>query len=178
MVANRLRVRLAEANMSAAALSQRMPDAINKVCMSFIQAGKVLPTKDAMKVMCEVLKCEPTDIYAATDIDLLSLVREQADAKAAEVKFHPRAKAVTLDGKAAAPIYESNGHAGEKQFRVWMPTEEKAALFKAINGLGYVSVAEWFREMCRKTLKEYIALNLQDKTLHGAITSTTQNQTL
>lgn len=177
MVANRLRVRLVEANMSAAALSERMPDAINKVCMSFIQSGKVLPTKDAMKAMCDALGCEPTDIYAAADIDLLSLVRERAEAKAAEAKFPSRAKAVTLDGKADAPIYESRGHAGEKQFRVWMPIEERAALFKAISGLGYVSVAEWFREMCRQTLKEYITLNLQDKTLHGAITSTTQNQT-
>ena len=47
--------------------------------------------------------------------------------------------------------------------------EEKAALVKAVKGLGYHSTAEWMREMYRQTLKQYAALKLDGKTLHDLI---------
>ena len=69
-----------------------------------------------------------------------------------------------------SPRKDSNTkNEGMEQFRVWLPAEEKAALFKAIAGLGYHSAAEWLREKYRATLREYIALQLNNKTLHEAI---------
>lgn len=182
MVPNRIRVKLAEANMSAAALSEKMPDNINKVCMSFIQAGKVLPTKEAMRVMCEVFGCTPTDIYAEDDIDLLSMVRKQTQ-RTVQAAATPTARDSSIRANIVINPGEPNEHreadrhTGMQQVRVWMPATEKAALVRAVKGLGYISLAEWFREMYRKTLKEYIALNLKDTKLHEAIPLTTQNQT-
>ena len=63
---------------------------------------------------------------------------------------------------------------GKVKVTVPMPADEKAALFKAVAGLGYHSVAEWLREKYRETLRAYIALNLENKTLHEAIPPTTE----
>lgn len=59
-----------------------------------------------------------------------------------------------------------------------MNAEEMAVLFKAVEGLGYHSAAEWLREMYRVTLHKYISLNLKDNALHGSIPPTMQNQTI
>ena len=185
MVKNRIKVKLAEAEMTAATLSSKLPDDINKVCMSFIQAGKVLPTIDGLRAMCEVFKCTPTDIYDPTDLDLLSLVGKRIEVKAeAPAPAQPATREQSIQAATvneAAPsrtTFPDNRHTGMQQLRVWMPVEEKIALVKAVRGLGYVSIAEWLREMVRKTLKDYIALNLKKNTIHQAVNSTTQNQTV
>ena len=186
MVKNRIKVELAKADMTAAALSALLPDDINKVCMSFIQAGKVLPTIDGLRAMCEIFKCNPTDIYDLKDLDLLSLVGQRAEIKAEAAPATAQAptreqavQAAIVNETAPAQTHiHVNAHAGMQQLRVWMQPDEKAALVKAVRGLGYVSVAEWLREMVRKTLRDYISLNLKKATIHQAVNSTTQNQTV
>ena len=90
MVENRIRVMLAEKNMSAAALSATMPD-MGKVCMSFIVNGIALPTREGMTAMCNTLDCIPTDLYDEAELNLNVIGNTDAESPlhiedAAEVK--------------------------------------------------------------------------------------------
>ncbi|MEG2623293.1 MAG: hypothetical protein RSC06_10375, partial [Clostridia bacterium] len=115
---------------------------------------RVLPTRDGLDKMCEVFDCVPTDIYAASDIDLFSMHENSKEPKTIDLKDTP--------------------HKGMEQIRVWLLADEKAALFKAVNVLGYRSVAEWLRDMYRATIHNYISLTI----LHEAIPPVTKNQTI
>ena len=176
MVRNRIKVLLAEAEITATTLVEKMPAGVDKVAMSYITNGRVLPTRESLETMCDVFSCTPADIYEPREIDLLS-VRRQA-AQAVQSDGCPKTAETGEkqdDGMAdvvmqPSPRKDSNTkNEGMEQFRVWLPAEEKAALFKAIAGLGYHSAAEWLREKYRATLREYIALQLNNKTLHEAI---------
>lgn len=181
MVHNRIKVMRAEADISATALAEKMPEGVDKIVMSYIEKGRVLPTRDGLEVMCDVFGCLPTDIYNENDIDLLAVKRkpepaQQPKTEAIKVKVvstgeNPREILIP------SPQKDFGRHEGMEQLRVWMNAEEKAALFKAVEGLGYHSVAEWLREMYRITIHKYISLNLKDKALHESIPPTTQNQT-
>lgn len=72
MVSNQIRVLLAKRGLSAKALADLMPDECNAAVMSYIMNGKAMPTRDTLEKMCEVLGCEPADLYDAEDLDLLS----------------------------------------------------------------------------------------------------------
>lgn len=176
MVRNRIKVFRAEAEISATALADKMPEGVDKIVMSYIEKGRVLPTREGLETMCDVFDCLPTDIYDAQDIDLLAVKREPEQQQPAPEPV--KVKAVS-NGKNPNEIIirparrSVEQHEGMEQIRVWMPAEEKAALFKAVAGLGYHSVAEWLREKYRETLRAYIALQLKDKTLHEAIPPTT-----
>jgi len=183
MVRNRIKVMRAEAGISATALSERMPEGVDKIVMSFIETGRVLPTRDSLETMCEIFDCTPTDLYNRYDIDLCAVRAQQTEQTPTTVK------ATSLGAQTSPPkatvTFRRNGagcdrHYGMAQLRVWMLADEKAALFKAVNALGYHSVAEWLREMYRTTLHKYITLKLQDTTIHENITpasTTTCNQT-
>lgn len=176
MVSNRIKVLRAEADISATALSSKMPEGVDKIVMSYIEKGRVLPTRESLEVMCDVFGCLPTDIYKAQDIDLLAVKRKPTQQPTQE----PVMVKAASEGKdpneiIVQPARQSvERHEGMEQIRVWMPADEKAALFKAVAGLGYHSVAEWLREKYRETLHAYIALNLENKTLHEAIPPTTE----
>ncbi len=180
MVRNRIKVMRAEVDISATALAEKMPEGVDKIVMSYIEKGRVLPTREGLEAMCDVFGCIPTDIYNANDIDLLAVKRKPEQPPKAEAV---KVKAVST-GKnpreiiIPSPQKDLGRHEGMEQLRVWMNAEEKAALFKAVEGLGYHSVAEWLREMYRVTLHKYISLNLKDKALHESIPPTTQNQTI
>lgn len=182
MVRNRIKVMRAEAEISATALAEKMPEGVDKIVMSYIEKGRVLPTREGLEVMCDVFNCIPADIYDTQDIDLLAVKRKPE--KPPESPKEPvKVKAAAIGDNPKEIIIQPNRkgteqHVGMEQFRVWMQAEEKAALFKAITGLGYHSVAEWLREMYRITLHKYISLKLQDKTLHEIIPPTTQDQTI
>lgn len=178
MVHNRIKVMRAEAEISATTLAEKMPDGMNKVCMSFIEKGQVLPTKEGLTTMCEVLNCRPDDLYSPDDIDLRAVGHKNADLEAPA----PRPARFTVkrqeqDGidtikVEAGKVDDKLGHEGMEQLRVWMPADEKAALFKAVSGLGYKSVAEWLREMYRQTIHKYVSLGLKDsEKLHEVVTS-------
>ena len=172
MVRNRIKVLRAEAEISATALADKMPEGVDKIVMSYIEKGRVLPTREGLETMCDVFDCLPTDIYDAQDIDLLAVKREPEQQQPATEPV--KVKAVSNGKIIIRPARRSvEQHEGMEQIRVWMPAEEKAALFKAVAGLGYHSVAEWLREKYRETLRAYIALQLKDKTLHEAIPPTT-----
>ena len=181
MVRNRIKALRAEAGISATALSERMRGGVDKAAMSFIEGGRVLPTRDGLDAMCEFFDCSPTDLYEKRELDLLAV-----RAKAETAEQTPPVKTVVLRATEDKP-QETSGfeklegadrHEGMEQIRVWLPVDEKAALFKAVSALGYHSVAEWLREMYRATLHKYISLKLQDTAkLHEAIPPTTKNQT-
>ncbi len=177
MVHNRIKVRRAEVGISATAIAEQMPDDVDKVAMSYIERGRVLPTAGGMAKMCEIFGCNPTDIYDAQDIDLCAV-----GAKPKNPANSVKERTGAMGAKADKPIGDffadmSGDHKGMEQIRVWMPADEKAALFKVVSALGYHSVAEWLRDMYRATVHKYISLNLQDmKRLHEAIPPTTNNQ--
>ena len=182
MVRNRIKVMRAEADISATALAEKMPEGVDKIVMSYIEKGRVLPTREGLERMCDVFDCIPTDLYNAHDIDLLAVKRKPEPVQPPKPGA-VRVKAVSTGENPQeilipTPPKDLGRHEGMEQLRVWMNAEEKAALFKAVEGLGYHSVAEWLREMYRVTLHKYISLNLKDKALHESIPPTTQNQTI
>lgn len=180
MVDNRIKVLLAEKKMSAAALSKTMPD-MGKVCMSFIVNGIALPTREGMAAMCDTLECLPTDLYDEAELNLNITGGEEpesplhnedaAEVKAAKTEERPTIPLNSLEApvREKAERRDSSGHEGQERVFFWFRPEEKAALVKAVKGLGYRSVAEWMREMYRQTLKQYAALRLDGKTLHDLI---------
>lgn len=182
MVHNRIKVMRAETDISATTLAGKMPKGVDKIVMSYIENGRVLPTRDGLEAMCDVFGCIPTDIYNADDIDLLA-VKRKAESEQPLKPGTVKVRAVLSGENPRELIIQSSPkdlgkHEGMEQLRVWMNAEEKAALFKVVEGLGYHSVAEWLREMYRVTLHKYISLNLNNKALHESIPPTTQNQTI
>lgn len=169
VVHNRIKVMRAEVGISAAALVEKLPDITNKVVMSYIEQGQALPTKEALAKMCEVFGCKPDSLYKLADIDLRVVQEEDVFPKAALKMASTKEIAVT------EVEAERDRHEGMEQLRVWMQADEKAALFKAVNGLGYKSVAEWLRDMYRQTVLKYLSLELKgSKKLHEAIPPTTE----
>lgn len=171
MVDNRIKALRAKAKISATELSKHMPDDVDKIVMHYIETGRVLPTRDGLDKMCEVFDCVPTDIYAASDIDLFSIKvtcpKEPFQIEIESAAHENPEKPKTIDLK-------DMPHKGMEQIRVWLLADEKAALFKAVNVLGYRSVAEWLRDMYRATIHNYISLTI----LHEAIPPVTKNQTI
>jgi len=179
MIANQIRVKCEEAQISVTALVEKMPDDLNIVAMSFIEAGKVLPTKGGLAAICKELDCTPTDIYELSDIDLISVCRTPCSDSGESDAQIPSERQRVADMADPCPSFRSESssqHEGEEQLRVWMRTDEKAALVRAIKGLGYHSIAEWLREKYRETLRQYIALKSHGTSLHNALPLTTQNQ--
>lgn len=181
MVENQIKVMLAKRGLSAAALSRDVPE-MNKVCMSFIVNGITMPTREGMRDICRLLRCNPVDLYDESELDL-NIHRkppESARQPAAEEQTTTTAEAEkesTESGKAPfnsveAPDRKTKSwqfHVGQKQLRVWLTGEERAALETAVKGLGYRSLAEWLREMYRQTIKQYAALKLGGKAIHELI---------
>ena len=115
-------------------LALRLHDARCVSALSYIEQGRVMPTRRDMAVLCETLGCTPVDLYDPEELDL-----SLADA-AKEDKPSP-----------GQPRKRDRGTA----LRVWLRPEEKRTLEEAVKGLGYRSVAEWVREMRRNTLARY-----------------------
>lgn len=136
MVKNRIREKLTNLNLSQAEVADKMPDLIGRVGMSFIATGKVLPTKDGMETLCDLLGCHVTDLYDEVDLDLLS-------SNDNDVQITSNEK----DG-----CRNKRQHKGMTEFRCWLRPHEKDALEKAVYELGYRSSAEWLREMVRNTV--------------------------
>lgn len=181
MVDNQIKVMLAKRGLSAAALSRDIPE-MNKVCMSFIVNGITMPTREGMREICSILHCTPVELYdeAELDLNILRKVPESEPQPMAEIKQTVTKEEVEEALESGVAPFNSleapdkkpeawQRHVGQKQLRVWLTEEERAALEKAIKGLGYRSLAEWLREMYRQTLKQYAALQLDGKTLHDLV---------
>jgi DNA-binding Xre family transcriptional regulator len=186
MIQNEIRVMLAKRGTSAAALSTKIPD-MNKVCMSFIVNGAALPTREGMQAMCRELDCKATDLYDEEELNLnvtaepkaqRPLTEEPAQATNAEKKkivIGAESETVTIPlNSLEAPVRQrvekrKDGHENQERVFFWFDPEEKAALIKATEALGYRNLTEWMREMYRLTLKQYAALKLEGKTLHDLV---------
>lgn len=185
MVKNGIRVMLAKRETSAAALSAKIPD-MNKVCMSFIVNGAALPTREGMQAMCRELGCKATDLYEEAELNLnvtgeteqRPLTQEPAQAESAEkrrIKIGEDSKTVTIPlNSLEAPVRQrvekrKDGHEGQERMFFWLEPEEKKGLETALAGLGYRSSAEWFREMMRIAMKQYIAVKTESTELQNYI---------
>jgi hypothetical protein len=147
---NRIRVLLAENHETAKSIVPMLPD-VDRVAMSYIVQGRVLPTKDTLNAMTAVLNCKTIDIYSdLREIDLADgLQRASSDSLANQPK-----------------ITSDHGHDGMERVYIWYPQGGKEALFEVIKQLDYPSVAEWFRDMARITFLK--AAKLDGQTLHEA----------
>ena len=167
MVENRIRVLLAEKKMSATALASKVPG-MSKVCLSFIVNGIAMPTREGVSAITEELECLATDIWNEEDLNLNVTGNKQAS-PLHTAEERPTLPLNSLETPVRAKAEKRDGHEGQERIFFWFRPEEKAALVKAVKGLGYHSTSEWMREMYRQTLKQYAALKLDGKTLHDLI---------
>jgi len=142
---NNIRVQLAKNRTNAKALVCQLPD-VDRVSMSYIEQGRVLPTKQALCAMTEALHCYVKDLYDLNDIDLTGALTTVNDRK--------------------RPLTTDHGHDGMERIYIWYSEGGKEALFEVIKQLDYPSVAEWFRDMARITFLK--AAKLDGQTLHEA----------
>ena len=175
MVKNRIRVMLAARDTTALKVTESIPG-MTKVAMSYIVQGVSLPTREGMEAMCKALQCQATDLYDEAELDL-NVTREAKPG-------NQKRGMIAVDGRDAnnttipictpeSPVRikecAENAHEGQERIRFWLKPEEKAALVKAVEGLGYHSLTEWMREMYRYTIKQYAMLKLDGKLLHDLI---------
>jgi len=109
---NRIHVLLAENETTAKSLCKLLPD-VDRVSMSYIQQGRVLPTKQTLNAMTAALNCEKKDLYDLNDIDLansLSLV--------------PEVEGLSLS-KPTFPAIKSD--ARDRSGRIWMDAGSEGA---------------------------------------------------
>jgi len=133
---NNIRVQLAKNRTTAKILASMLPD-VDRVSMSYIEQGRVLPTKNTLNAMTDALNCEKKDLYDLNDIDLAGSREKTAGA-------HPKG---------------DHGHDGMERVYIWYPSEGKEALFEVIKQLNYPSIAEWFRDMARITFLKAAGLD-------------------
>lgn len=147
MVPNRIRDMRVQAGLSQEDVADSLPNEVTRVIVSFLEGGKVLPTVESMKGLCDLFICSPTDLYDPGELDL-ALAETYPD-----VVARPPAK--KGGGRDA-------GHEGMTEFRVWVKPEEKAALESAVAKLGYRNTTEWFREVFRGALERCTLMGLSE----------------
>lgn len=147
MVPNRIRDMRVQAGLSQEDVADSPPNEVTRVIVSFLECGKVLPTVESMKGLCDLFICSPTDLYDPGELDL-ALAETYPD-----VVARPPAK--KGGGRGA-------GHEGMTEFRVWVKPEEKAALESAVAKLGYRNTTEWFREVFRGALERCTLMGLSE----------------
>ena len=147
MVPNRIRDMRVQAGLSQEDVADSLPNEVTRVIVSFLEGGKVLPTVESMKGLCDLFICSPTDLYDPGELDL-ALAETYPDV----VARPPTKKG---GGRGA-------GHEGMTEFRVWVKPEEKAALESAVAKLGYRNTTEWFREVFRGALERCTLMGLSE----------------
>lgn len=159
---NNIRAQLAINRTTAKVLASQLQPDVDRVAMSYIEQGRVLPTKDTLNAMTELLNCETKDLYDLNDIDLASVDTMKQLAKA----IQDAPLVVVPAEKPMVRAFGDHGHDGMERVYIWYPTGGKEALFEVVKQLDYPSVAEWFRDMARITFEKAAGLN--GKTLHEA----------
>lgn len=147
MTENNIRSMRVRAGLSQEDVASSLPEGTNRVMVSFMEAGRTLPTVDGMKALCDLFICSPSDLYLLDDLDLS--LSEQFPTKCST--------STKTSGGGRGP-----GHEGMTEFRVWVKLEEKEAIEKAVAKLGYRSSAEWFREAQRALLQRCIMMGLSE----------------
>lgn len=147
MTENNIRSMRVRAGLSQEDVASSLPEGTNRVMVSFMEAGRTLPTVDGMKALCDLFICSPSDLYLLDDLDLS--LSEQSPTKCST--------STKTSGGGRGP-----GHEGMTEFRVWVKPEEKEAIEKAVAKLGYRSGAEWFREAQRALLQRCVMMGLSE----------------
>lgn len=147
MTENNIRSMRVRAGLSQEDVASSLPEGTNHVMVSFMEAGRTLPTVDGMKALCDLFICSPSDLYLLDDLDLS--LSEQFPTKCST--------STKTSGGGRGP-----GHEGMTEFRVWVKPEEKEAIEKAVAKLGYRSGAEWFREAQRALLQRCVMMGLSE----------------
>ena len=70
MVPNRIRDMRVQAGLSQEDVADSLPNEVTRVIVSFLEGGKVLPTVESMKGLCDLFICSPTDLYDPGELDL------------------------------------------------------------------------------------------------------------
>ena len=162
MVPNRIRDMRIQAGLSQEDVADNLPEDVSRIVVSFLEGGKVLPTVESMKGLCDLFICSPTALYDPVELDL-ALAESYPD-----VVAKPPAK--KGGGRGA-------GHEGMTEFRVWVKPEEKAALESAVAKLGYRNTTEWFREVFRGALERCTLMGLSESNSNIVILHS-RNQTI
>ena len=147
MTENNIRSMRVRAGLSQEDVASSLPEGTNRVMVSFMEAGRTLPTVDGMKALCDLFICSPSDLYLLDDLDLS--LSEQFPTKCST--------STKTSGGGRGP-----GHEGMTEFRVWVKPKEKEAIEKAVAKLGYRSGAEWFREAQRALLQRCVMMGLSE----------------
>lgn len=139
MPANNIRTKRLTLNLTQSDVAKHMPEGTNAMCLSYIETGKLLPTREGLNALCAFFDCLPTDLYHPEDLNLLgSVVQEEPEI---EVQLRTRSDPAS-----------SRQHGDKVEFRTWLTPSEKDQLENAVAALGYRSMAEWFREAYRTLL--------------------------
>ena len=139
MPENNIRVMRVKLNLTQSDVAQHMPEGTNAMCMSYIETGKLLPTREGLNALCAFFGCLPTDLYRPEDLNLLGTVVQNELEE--EVQLRTRSDQAS-----------SRQHGDKVEFRTWLTPSEKDQLENAVSALGYRSMAEWFREAYRSLL--------------------------
>lgn len=136
MPTNSIRAKRLSLNLTQSDVAEHMPEGTNAMCMSYIETGKLLPTREGLNALCAFFNCLPTDLYRPEDLNLLgSAVQEELEM---EVQLGTRSDPAS-----------SRQHGDKVEFRTWLTPSEKYQLENAVASLGYRNMAEWFREAYR-----------------------------
>lgn len=133
---NSIRTKRLILNLTQSDVAAHMPEGTNAMCVSYIETGKLLPTREGLNALCALFGCLPTDLYELEDLNLLgAVVPTEPDVK---VQLRTRSDPAS-----------SRQHGDMVEFRTWLKPSEKDQLENAVASLGYRSMAEWFREAFR-----------------------------
>lgn len=139
MPTNSIRAKRLSLNLTQSDVAEHMPEGTNAMCLSYIETGKLLPTREGLNALCAFFGCLPTDLYLPEDLNLLGTV--VPDEQEVEVQLRTRSDSAS-----------SRQHGDMVEFRTWLKPSEKDQLENAVASLGYRSMAEWFREAYRTLL--------------------------
>ena len=131
MVKNKIRAERERMGLTQQQLAKKLGDE-NASTLSMLETGKVLPTKPYLKLMCQVLDREPSDLYSLSDLTLID-----------------KSGTTTSDARISSTVSRDKNHDGLVEFRVWLKPTLKEKIEKAASYLEYNSLTEWFRECYR-----------------------------
>ena len=131
MVKNKIRAQRELMGLTQQQLAKKLGDE-NASTLSMLETGKVLPTGPYLKLICQALDREPSDLYSLSD---LTLIDEPGTAAS--------------DARISSTVSRDKNHDGLVEFRVWLKPAIKEKIEKAASYLEYNSLTEWFRECYR-----------------------------
>lgn len=151
---NSIRTKRLILNLTQSDVAAHMPEGTNAMCVSYIETGKLLPTREGLNALCALFGCLPTDLYQLEDLNLLgTAVPEEPEVK--------------VQLKTRSDPANSRQHGDMVEFRTWLKPSEKDQLENAVASLGYRSMAEWFREAFRALISREHQHRISSQSKHS-----------